>query len=109
MGRSPSGRQSRFVISRPPAVVGVELTPPCADTIGAMSYDHVEHDRSLRLVFRFDGPSIELLGITESRARPMPAEPVSEQEPTEFWYELRDDDDDSTLYQRPARNPLLAR
>jgi len=37
-----------------------------------MAYAHVEHDRSLRLRFRFDPSGIELMDIVESRARPMP-------------------------------------
>lgn len=72
-----------------------------------MAYAHIEHSRSLRLRFRFDPSGIELIDIVESRARPMPNQEVSEDDPTDFWYELRDDED-RPVYRRPARNPLLA-
>jgi hypothetical protein len=72
-----------------------------------MAYTHIEHDRSLRLRFKFDPSGIELIDIAESRARPMPYQEVSVEEPTDFWYELRDDED-RAVYCRPERNPLLA-
>jgi hypothetical protein len=72
-----------------------------------MGYEHVGHERSLRLLFQFDGPNIELVDIRESRARPMPHQEVSQEQPTDFWYELHDDDD-RAVFRRPESNPLLA-
>lgn len=72
-----------------------------------MGYGHVDRERSLRLLFQFVGPNIELVDIKESRARPMPHEEVSQEQPTEFWYELHDDDN-RPVFRRPESNPLLA-
>lgn len=68
-----------------------------------MSYSHVEHDRSLRVAIRFEGDDLVLKAITETRTRPAPHEAIDE--PTDFWFELRDDDE-NVIYSATGLNPF---
>jgi hypothetical protein len=71
-----------------------------------MDFGRDAHGGSLRLSFQFAGREIKLIDVRQSNARPMPQQEVSRERPTDFWYELHDQDDRS-VFQRPASNPLL--